>query len=161
MAAKLSQKVMNKKEALRCDSVVVNRKDFCFPNKKVNKAVMYMSKDSKQLQAKDADITVDYYNNDKLVIRCVMQPCGDIYVTDYNDNQNSKQTICVNPNCKEGILLTDYSMESLLANDKRTQFAKRVSSQSMILWKDYVDGKHLTGLEMRKLSAYKTQDVRK
>ena len=160
MDVKLSQKVMNKKEALRCDRVVVKR-DFCFPDKKVNKAVMYMSEDSKQLPTKDANIKVDYYNNDKLIIGCVMQPCGDIYVTNYNDNQKPEQTVCVNPKCKEGILLTDYSMESLSTNDKRTQFAKRVSSQSMTLWKGYVDGKHLTGLEMRKLSAYKTQDVRK
>ena len=64
MVRKYSQKVTDKKEALRNDCVEVKRSDFCFPNMKVNKAIMRMSKDSLDRSAKEAGITVHYYNDD-------------------------------------------------------------------------------------------------
>ena len=76
-----------------------------------------------------------------------MQTCGDIYVTTYDVGYKPKETICVNPNCKEGVLLTADDIENLSASDKRTLFAKRIASQSQALWKGYVEGKYPTNNE--------------
>ena len=160
MARKCSQMVVDKKEALRKDMVEVKRSDFCFPNKKVNKAFMYMSEDCRECRAQDASITVDYYNDNKRVVRCVMQPCGDVYVTNYDDKEKAERTVCVNPNHKEGILLTEYDMKNLSSSDERTRFAKRVCSQSMELWKGYVAGKYLTGKEVARLVAQRNNGKR-
>ncbi len=159
MVKKYSQKVMNKKEALRCDCVCVERKDFCFPNVKANKAFMKMSSDSLNLPPQHANITVNYYNNEERVVESVMQPCGDVYVT-YYDKGKAEQTVCVNQNCKEGILLTEDSMENLLPSDERTRYAKRIALQSVALWKGYVEGKYPTNTEKSIMEANRLKNAR-
>ena len=135
--------VAAKKEALRYDSVVENA-DFSFPETKTNKAIMTMDSESKKLSAKDACIAVNYYYNDDRVIRCVMQPCGDVYVTKYKDNKE-ECCVVVNEKVKEGILIDkDNEIKEIPSNDKKTKFAKRVSTQSIRLWKGYFEGKHKT-----------------
>ena len=160
MVRKYSQKVTDKKEALRNDCVEVKRSDFCFPNMKVNKAIMRMSKDSLDRSAKEAGITVHYYNDDQYLVECAMQTCGDIYVTTYDVGYKPKETICVNPNCKEGVLLTADDIENLSASDKRTLFAKRIASQSQALWKGYVEGKYPTNNEKNMVEFLRQSDGR-
>ena len=155
MVRKYSQRIMNKKEALRHDQVELKRKDFCFPGVKTNKAVMTMSFDCRDMSPQHASITVNYYNDDQKVIESVMQPCGDVYVTNYNNEGIAERTVCVNPNCKEGILLTADDMQNLSDVDEKTRFAKRVSSQSIALWKGYAEGKYLTDNEKKIVDAHR------
>ena len=118
-----------------------------------------MSSDSLNLPPQHANITVNYYNNEERVVESVMQPCGDVYVT-YYDKGKAEQTVCVNQNCKEGILLTADSMENLLPSDERTRYAKRIALQSVALWKGYVEGKYPTNTEKSIMEANRLKNAR-